>query len=184
MRRACLPIKYSQGFHPLPRIIFNEALPVGMESLGQFCDVELTQRLNVSEIAGMINPHLPEGLKVISAKENTSKNIPIDDIIKRYVVRFPGNSGLDFPGIEEVNIRIDDFNACREFPVQMVKKGKIYPIDIKQTVQKIALGENSLLEIELRPTERKAPRLTEIVGWILGLKEKEKQALRITKLSN
>ena len=38
LRRAHLPLKYSQGYHPLPRIVFHDALPVGMESLKEVFD--------------------------------------------------------------------------------------------------------------------------------------------------
>ena len=39
LRRAGAPVRYSQGFHPLPKLSFSPPLPVGMESLDEYLDV-------------------------------------------------------------------------------------------------------------------------------------------------
>ncbi len=43
-KRAHLALCYSEGFHPMPRIIFARALPVGMESLDEIVDLEIEGR--------------------------------------------------------------------------------------------------------------------------------------------
>lgn len=184
MSRAQLPLKYSNGFHPLPRIMFYEALPVGMESIAEFFDVELTRKHNESEIPGIINRHLPEGLKILSAEEIILKNKLLADIIeKQYLISFPGDTTLDFPGFDEIKCYIENFNTQKEFIIQTVKKNGAFQADLKQIVKKIALSGNNTLEIGLNLTNKKTPKLIEIVGHILHLGEKEKKALRIVKLN-
>ena len=46
LRRSGLPLTFSSGFHPLPRVSFHGALPVGMESLGESLDVVLAQKVD------------------------------------------------------------------------------------------------------------------------------------------
>src|SRR5690606_33558809 len=42
LRRAGLPVAYSQGFHPLPKMAFGPPLPVGVESEAEFVDITFT----------------------------------------------------------------------------------------------------------------------------------------------
>ena len=41
LRRSGLPLAFSAGFHPLPRVSFHDALPLGVESLAETLDVDL-----------------------------------------------------------------------------------------------------------------------------------------------
>lgn len=184
MRRARLPLKYSNGFHPMPRIIFYEALPVGMESLGHFFDVELTHRIDISELASIINCYLPEGLKVILVKENFLKNRNLSDDIKKYIISFPKKPLYDYPDFEKTKNFIESFNVRKEFIMHTTKRQESLHVDLKQLVNKITLIECNTIEIELNRTHKKVPKLTEIAAHILQLGEKEKKALRITRLGN
>jgi hypothetical protein len=112
------------------------------------------------------------------------KNRLLADIIeKKYSIFFPGNTALDYPGFEEIKCYIENFNTQKEFIIQTVKKNGAFQADLKQIVKKIALPGNNTLEIGLHLTNKKAPKLIEIVGHILHLGEKEKKALRIIKLN-
>ena len=63
-RRACLPLAYSQGFHPLPRMSFGPALPVGMESEEEFLDILLSEEMPAKEVQQRLNAELPSGFQV------------------------------------------------------------------------------------------------------------------------
>lgn len=61
--RAKLPVAYSQGFNPRPKIAFSPALPLFTQSHGEYLDIELTERLGgVREI---LNPYLPAQGKIL-----------------------------------------------------------------------------------------------------------------------
>ena len=68
-KRADLPFCYSEGFHPMPRIIFAKALPVGVESLAEIVDMELEERITPVEVMERLNQVLPQGIKIIEAEE-------------------------------------------------------------------------------------------------------------------
>ncbi|MBI5559729.1 MAG: TIGR03960 family B12-binding radical SAM protein, partial [Deltaproteobacteria bacterium] len=73
IRRAGIPVTYSAGFHPLPEIVFSDALPVGMESMDEHMDVILDSAAPLGvwgpeRLATLFNSVLPEGLKVLSAQ--------------------------------------------------------------------------------------------------------------------
>lgn len=55
--RSKIPVAYSQGFNPKPKIGFAPALPLFTEAEGEYLDIELTERL--TEVAEKLNPYLP-----------------------------------------------------------------------------------------------------------------------------
>ncbi len=64
-RRAGLPLCYSSGFHPMPKVSFYEALPLGFESTCEVMDVELLERSEPKVLKKRLNDKLPKGIKVL-----------------------------------------------------------------------------------------------------------------------
>jgi radical SAM-linked protein len=69
LRRADLPLAYSQGFHPLPKITFASALPVGCTSEAEVMDVVLAEPLDPLEVKRRLSLALPTGMTVTSVVE-------------------------------------------------------------------------------------------------------------------
>lgn len=67
IRRAGLPIAYSQGFTPHPRIAFGPPLPLGMTSMGEYLDMEFAKPL-FGEVLEKLNQALPKGIRALEAK--------------------------------------------------------------------------------------------------------------------
>ncbi len=68
-RRAEIPIAFSQGFHPHPKIVFASALPVGVESLGEYLDLYTTERCDPESLIQRLNRLCPEGLRIVAVCE-------------------------------------------------------------------------------------------------------------------
>ncbi|HUR23263.1 MAG TPA: TIGR03936 family radical SAM-associated protein [Acidimicrobiales bacterium] len=70
-RRTHLPLAYSQGFSPRPKVSFGLALPTGGESLGEYLDVEVPPGaagdVDVAALPGRLGTALPEGVEVAAA---------------------------------------------------------------------------------------------------------------------
>ena len=64
MRRADLPLSYSQGFHPQPKISLASALPLGFSSLGEVVDVRFNDEIPTEEIAARLKDSLPPDIQV------------------------------------------------------------------------------------------------------------------------
>lgn len=69
VRRASLPISYTNGFHPLPRIVPASALSLGITSEGEIMDFELTERLDLEDFRSRLQAQLPMDLPVLSVEE-------------------------------------------------------------------------------------------------------------------
>ncbi len=67
-RRMDLPLHYTQGFNPHPRISFASPLSVGVESVSELLDVELIEKMPVEEVLARAAVALPRGLSFETAK--------------------------------------------------------------------------------------------------------------------
>ena len=69
LRRSGLPISFTGGFHPLPRIQIALALPLGCEANSEWMDLEFTDALPAETLIRILQPLLPEGITLLSARE-------------------------------------------------------------------------------------------------------------------
>jgi radical SAM-linked protein len=67
LRRAELPVAYTEGFSPRPRLAFGLALPTGHESVGEYLDVDLRRTVAVDELPGRLSAVLPDGMVCLGA---------------------------------------------------------------------------------------------------------------------
>jgi radical SAM-linked protein len=73
-RRAELPLAYSQGFHPQPRINLACALPLGFTSQAEVADVWLEVTLPMEQVINALKQALPPGLTLIDLQEADPKS--------------------------------------------------------------------------------------------------------------
>jgi len=68
-RRVALPLAYTQGFSPRPKVSFGLALPTGAESQAEYLDVELAAgtSADIATLPGRLTPALPTGIDVVAA---------------------------------------------------------------------------------------------------------------------
>ena len=64
VRRADLPISFTGGFHPNPRISLANALPLGVTSTGEIADFELTELMDIDDFRQKLVATLPENIPV------------------------------------------------------------------------------------------------------------------------
>jgi len=69
VRRAGLPIWYTEGFNPHPYLSFALPLPLGQEGLREAMDLRLTEDMPFDEIAGCFDGVLPEGIEILEATQ-------------------------------------------------------------------------------------------------------------------
>ena len=69
LRRSGLPISFTGGFHPLPRVQIALALPLGAEADGEWMDMEFTEALDPLQLQQGLQPLLPPGITLLSVAE-------------------------------------------------------------------------------------------------------------------
>lgn len=66
--RAKLPAKYSEGFNPHIKVAFGFPLSLGVESVGEYFELELTEKVEIQKLIDDLNNVLPNKIKIMSAK--------------------------------------------------------------------------------------------------------------------
>ena len=67
LRRADLPFKSSEGFHPSPRMVFALSMPLGCDGANEVLELELTRPLDSEDVLNRLNSQAPNGLTFGSA---------------------------------------------------------------------------------------------------------------------
>jgi radical SAM family uncharacterized protein/radical SAM-linked protein len=69
LRRSELPVSFSGGFHPLPRLQLALPLPLGAEGFGEWMDLEFAQRLDPATVRDRLQAVLPAGFRLLAVAE-------------------------------------------------------------------------------------------------------------------
>ncbi len=135
-RRMQLPLKFSQGFNPHPKISFAAPLSVGVSSEAEIVEVELTEKIDVDAFLKDQEKTVPAGLRFVKAKEvdSTGKLMACVEASEYLVeVRY----GDDAPAADVRGERdaLQAFLQKDEIVIQKKnKKGKLRDINIRPWV--------------------------------------------------
>jgi len=104
IRRATLPVAFSQGFNPHPKLAFASALSVGLTSEGEYLDTVMESDIAPEEFSTKLNRVLPSGLRVIRSVNIDIKNPSLMSMIERasYSIFIP-------VAVKELAAQIDAF---------------------------------------------------------------------------
>src|SRR3712207_6843302 len=72
-RRAGIKLSYSQGFNPHPKMSYGNALALGVESHGEYVDIDIEEYIPENELMDRINNQLPDGIRFIKCLKRRSE---------------------------------------------------------------------------------------------------------------
>jgi len=85
--RAGVPVAYSQGFNPHPRIAFGPALSVGIESEAEYLDMDTDPFVDLLQVTKDLNNSLPEGIRILESRIVPHSAPSLSGCISRYDYR-------------------------------------------------------------------------------------------------
>ncbi len=175
MRRADLPLAYSQGYKPSPRISFGDALPLGLESRAEVMKVILRQPVAASEIADRLNVELPIGLKVLEAEEKRRSDLQTTSKLVTYEVIFPDGAWLpEGSHLYERQLLV---------PLrQKTKRGEVL-IPLENRVTRLETLNSNRIRFSLIQGRNDHIRVRDLLIHIFGLSTDRVQDTRIMKTS-
>ena len=138
-RRAKINLSYSEGFNPHPKMSYGNALALGVESQGEYVDIEIDDDIEVVGFLERINNQLPEGIKFIKGQEIDPKTPSLSSVIVYGEYIF--NIDLDTPLSKEfVKSRVLNFVKSEEIIVTKTnKKGRKVEVDIRPLIKNFDL---------------------------------------------
>lgn len=177
IRRANLPLAYSQGFNPHPKITLASALPLGYTSNAEVADIWLSEPADPQDMLTAVRDSAPPGLtfeKIIEVEQSAPKlQVSIQSV--KYRVTFPKK-------IDRLEPRVVEMLAEEEIMRAKIRKGKKRVYDLRALILGIELlsddpAGNSRLELHLQAGEGKTGRPDEVLD-ALGLDALEAQIHR------
>ena len=151
IRRSHLPLAFSQGFNPHPKINFASALALGTTSDGEYMDMELTEELPLEQVRQALDMAMPPAFEVTAMKVVSGKVPSLMSIIERGQYQL----WLDFvDGVtqQQLDQAVEQFWQQDEVTVYRYKKNskEKKAMNIRPGVYQIKLtadGNHGLLEI-------------------------------------
>jgi len=176
LRRSGLPLSFSSGFHPLPRVSFYDALPLGVESLAETMDVALAAPVPEGTLVSTLNRVLPPGLKILLAARLTKRLGPPGQKGALYQVESPEPV---FEGEAAAH-----FLAQTEFLVTRHRPKEDQRLDLRPLVAGLTVLDPQHLELDLRRQEKGNVKVTGALAAIFNLSDDQARELRILKIKS
>ena len=128
VRRAGVPIAYSAGFTPHPKISYAGAAPTGAASEAEYLELSLTQWRAAPDVREQLNAALPDDIDVIEVTEDpaTLANLALE--ASEWQVVLPGVSP------QEAAAAVDEFLACQAVEVERLTNKGIRRMDARGPV--------------------------------------------------
>ena len=168
LRRADIPLAYSQGFSLHPRISIAAPLPIGVISEGELMDILLSKRFSPYYFIKAVAQQLPLGIG-ITGVEQVSPQIPsLQSQVRQAEYRVELDTDKQPQEVEEM---IRSFMAKKNFPWQHTRDHVIRHYDIRILVDRLWLIEwkESLCTLGMRlRTDNSATGRAEQVTLSLG----------------
>jgi len=133
LRRANIPMAYSAGFSPHPRISYANAAPTGAASEAEYVEIQLARRCDVEQIRVALDRALPDGLDITQAVEAGPGALA--DRLQASVWRIE-LGGLDESDTSSGVIQdvVDRFLAAERVEVQRMTKAGLRTFDAREAI--------------------------------------------------
>jgi radical SAM-linked protein len=159
VRRAGLPLAYSQGIRPRPKLSFGPPLSVGTSGLAEFFDLQLS-RGYPGNLAAALARHMPPGIDVIDAKPIYSKARSLCELITSATYRI---EGLAPSILERAESNLAEIMARDEVVVRRTTGGKDCEVDIRPYIASLRVTDGPVLEMTLKLTNKGTARPMEVL---------------------
>lgn len=147
LARTGLNMVYTLGFNPTMKVSMGIALPLFAESEGELVDIEIYDNLTPQEVIDIINPKLPEGAKIISAKlvERYCDAIEVSVFWAEYKITPYFKSNEEAEQSYDFKAEAEEILAQSEILLtKKNKKGVEKTINIKKSIGSYRFENNSL----------------------------------------
>ncbi len=159
LRRADFPLKYSEGFHPAPKISFGPALGTGVAGLCEYLDLELLQPFEAGDLLAGLMRTLPEGIYVDRMSELRGKEKSLNNFVIRYIYEIRNGSAS----------AVERFLKEHEVPVTRNET----VINIKAMVEDIRKTEDETYLLTARDLGDVKVRLGELLPEVFGARAED-----------
>jgi radical SAM-linked protein len=154
LRRARLPLSYSQGFNPRPKINLAAALPLGFTSDCEMVEFWLDNDITLNQIESQLREASPPGIEIHNIEEVDPRNPKIPNLIDSadYQVML-------LEPVPELDARVNQLLS--EQHIERERRGKTY--DLRPLIEKLVSKDSQTLELRLAARANATGRPEEVL---------------------
>ena len=163
-RRADLPLAYSQGFHPQPKMNMAAALPLGFSSRCEVMDMRLEQVIPLDNLPTRLNATLPSGLQVVGVEQVDEGEPALQTQVRSAEYEVTLTEAVDGA---ELKSKVDSILEPTSLPRE--RRGK--PYDLRPLIEELTLlpeKEGQRIFMRLTAREGATGRPEEVLD-VLGI---------------
>jgi radical SAM-linked protein len=136
VRRAGIPIAYSAGFSPHPKISYVGAAPTGVASEAEYAELGLATPMDPAALAEALDAVLPDGLDVVEAVTALAGSLPDRIEVSRW--------RLELPGVDpsELTAAVAKFTAAEQVLVERLTKQGRRSLDARAAVVDVRVADD------------------------------------------
>jgi radical SAM family uncharacterized protein/radical SAM-linked protein len=173
-RRAGIPLRFSTGFHPAPKVSFETALPVGTESLEEHFTVQVPTYVSRETLMRDVNQELPQGLTITGCSPAGKQPWK------------PGAKLVQYTVATEAAVfsegRLTDFLESQKWPlIRRNRKGRTKTIDLKAVVKEAIFLSPKKVQILVEEASGNHVRPADILACVFELPEEELKLANIIR---
>ncbi|MCD7979590.1 MAG: TIGR03936 family radical SAM-associated protein [Fusobacterium sp.] len=136
LKKSQIPVKYSQGFHPRPKMSFGSPVSLGTEAYDELMDFELESPMSNEEVFERLNSSNVMGFRVNKVEEVPRKS----SIMEEYTIMI-----YEIEGSEKNILKLEELLNRDEIVEVKEKKGKIVTRDLKVRVKSFKRDNNKII---------------------------------------
>ena len=134
LRKSGIPVKYSQGFHPRPKISLGNPISLGTDAFNEAMDIELREDMTNEELFRRLNNKCVIGFEFTKVMDIDGKTSIAEEYKEmKFEIQGPGSS------IE----KIENLLSQDEIILTKEKKGKIESKDLKPRIKKYEIDKEN-----------------------------------------
>ncbi|GAA4998309.1 hypothetical protein GCM10025734_31710 [Kitasatospora paranensis] len=128
LRRSAVPMAYSAGFTPHPKVSYANAAPTGVASEAEYVEIGLAEARDPEALRAQLDESLPPGLDVIDAVEARTANFVERLEASEWQLRLPGVE------LDEAARAVAAFLASEQVEVRRMTKNGVRVFDARGAV--------------------------------------------------
>ena len=134
--RAGIPLEYSHGFHPHPKMAMGPALPVGVSATAEYLDVNVIGSVFEETIAAVLNQVLPDGILVTGVNWIPAQAPAISSVIRfaEYLLDLPRSAFQKDPPLA-----VQELMGQDEVLITRDQKDRIKTLNIRPMIEEIEI---------------------------------------------
>lgn len=141
IRRAGLPVHWSQGYNPRPQMTFALPIGVGLATEVDYVDIQLIEPVDPQLVMDRLNPCLPMGFEILAAGPVESSKVSLMSLVQAADYR------LQSPGLAAAWRRIP---VTQPLIVDKFSKGRTLEVDIRPLILDLQVQSDEELVIRVK----------------------------------